>query len=250
MVLQTNPSTIVHVATMESENYATENTTWLNLNSSKFTVPPAMPSTNATPGGDQSIMMNNAYRVGPAKSLKVFPGDVITGSVSAYFSTTSGWSPVTTTTMAAAVSGVLAGGSSLIDGGISAAYNPSPGNPLLSLSGTGSSAYPNAYLNYILFDDQYNPLAGRSYPVQNLPNSRHTVQFDQSVAVQQLGYMFIYLSFDDNSAQNVYFDDLKIVVEESPVIQVNNYYPYGMVSGKNCTMHFIIIQEHLIFGSE
>jgi len=226
-ILQARPSTVIHMATMETENHADENLKWNNLNASKFVV---QASANATPGGNQAIRMNNAYRIGPAKSFKVFPGDLITGSVSAYFTSTSGYTAATAGTMATALSSVLAGGTAAIDGGITTAYNTT-GNPLIVLGGFGGSSFPSGYLNYILFDENYVPIKAKSFPVQNLPSTRHTIQFDAPLEVKELGYLFVYLSYDNNqSSLYLYFDDLKVVVDESPLIQVNNYYPFGMVS--------------------
>jgi len=57
------------------------------------------------------------------------------------------------------------------------------------------------------------------------------VQFDVPLEIKELGYLFVYLSYDNNqSTLYLYYDDFKITVDESPLIQVNNYYPFGMVS--------------------
>jgi RHS repeat-associated protein len=229
VVLQTNAITTTHAATMESENFNNENPKWLNLNSSRFTIPPSVLLANATPGGDQSIMMDKDYRVGPAKSFKVFPGDQINGNVQAYY-TTGGFSQAATTSaIITAVQAVLSGGSSVIDGAIQTAYTTT-GNSAIALGGYAGAAQPSAYLNYILFDENYVPLKAKSFPVQNNVGVRHTVAFDQTLQVDQLGYLFVYLSYDNENTIPVYFDELKITYTESPVIQVNNYYPFGLAS--------------------
>ena len=164
-----------------------------------------------------------------AKSFKVFPGDLITGSVEAYFTSTSGYTAATSQTMITALSAAMGGGVPAIDGGIATAYNTT-GNPLIALGGFGGSTFPSGYLNYILFDENYVPIKAKSFPIQKLPSTRHTVQFDAPLEVKELGYLFVYLSYDNNqSAYYLYFDDLRVVVEESPLIQVNNYYPFGML---------------------
>jgi RHS repeat-associated protein len=50
------------------------------------------------------------------------------------------------------------------------------------------------------------------------------------VSVKETGYLFIYLSYDNENTQPVYFDELKINHIESPVVQVNDYYPYGLTA--------------------
>ncbi|MCE2896176.1 MAG: DUF6443 domain-containing protein [Flammeovirgaceae bacterium] len=224
VVLQTSPVTTTHAATMESENFNTENPKWLNLNSSRF-----VQLANATPGGDQSIKMDKDYRVGPGKSFKVFPGDKIDGNVQAYFTAGSFSQAATTSAIVLAAQAVLSGGSSLIDGAIQSAYTTT-GNSAIALGGYRGAAQPSAYLNYILCDEFYVPLKAKSFPVQNTAGVRHTVAFDQTLQVDQLGYLFVYLSYDNENTIPVYFDELKITYTESPVIQVNNYYPFGLAS--------------------
>jgi len=48
------------------------------------------------------------------------------------------------------------------------------------------------------------------------------------ITAQEIGYIYIYLSYENTNTAigtEVYFDDFKITVQESAVIQVNNYYP-------------------------
>lgn len=89
--------------------------------------------------------------------------------------------------------------------------------------------HPSAFLNYILFDINYKPLAAQSVPVSATAGSPQPLALPE-ITAQELGYLFVYLSYDNNSGAEVHFDDFRITVVESPVIQVNNYYPFGMVS--------------------
>ncbi|TRX50873.1 RHS repeat-associated core domain-containing protein [Fulvivirga sp. M361] len=45
------------------------------------------------------------------------------------------------------------------------------------------------------------------------------------------GYILVYVSNESSMMTEVYFDDLKITVNEHPVIQTDNYYPFGMAHG-------------------
>lgn len=229
VVLGTTPAIATFAATMESDSYSTENTQWLNLNSSRYTIPPTMSVANATLGGDQSIMMNNEYRVGPARSMKVFPGDKVDANVMAYYGAASSLTQTTAGIMAAAVSTILTGGiGGGVDGAITQAYNTT-GNPLISLSPFQGTTKPSAFLNYILFDENYIVLEAKSSPLGATAGVLHQVQLPQ-VSVREPGYLFVYLSYDNESTAPVYFDELKIIYQESPIVQVNNYYPYGLVA--------------------
>ncbi len=67
-------------------------------------------------------------------------------------------------------------------------------------------------------------------PIGNTPGTSSQVSIPQ-VNVREPGFVFIYLSYDNESATYpIYFDELKIIYQESPVIQINNYYSFGLVA--------------------
>ncbi|MBX2944153.1 MAG: hypothetical protein KF860_17620, partial [Cyclobacteriaceae bacterium] len=218
VVLQTTPATLTFVATMETENHAVENEEWLNLNQSQY-----VPMLPVNAGGNEAIQMDSSYRIGPSRSFKVFPEDVVDASVLAYYASASGYTEAAVGVMANALQTSLLGGISVIDGGIATAYSTA-NNTDIALSPFQGSNKPSAFLNYILFDQDYMPLKAKSFAVGNSPNVQHTVQFDAPLMAEELGYMFVYLSYDNASTQPVYFDNLKVTYTESPVVQVNNYY--------------------------
>lgn len=227
VILGTNPSTLNYNATFESENNPPDDAQFLNIDHDKV-VPHAL--ANATPGGNEVIQMNNTYRVGPAKSLKVFPGDKINASVSAYYEGVSSMTRAPFQTMAAALISAMSGTTPVVDGSMSLAYtNSENALPGFGLSPFQGSSRPSAFINYILFDQNYVPKAAQSVPVGDSPNTRHQIQLPE-IEVKELGYVFIYLSYDNESTAPVSFDDFKITYKESPVIQVNAYYPYGMAA--------------------
>jgi len=224
VVLSTTPATLTFAATMEAESYSTENTQWLNLNPTYREVNGAA---NATPGGNEVLRMNNQHRVGPSKSFKVLPGDVINATVQAYYPSASGLTQATATVMTSAVQAVLSGGSPVVDGAISSVYGNTTNYPMFAPS--QGSTRPSAFINYILFDDFYQVLEAKSTPVGATANVRHAVNLP-TVNVKLPGYLFVYLSYDNESTAPVYFDEFKITYTESPVVQINQNYPYGMTA--------------------
>jgi RHS repeat-associated protein len=180
--------------------------------------------------------MNNTYRAGATRSLKVYPGDQIDASVSAYYAAATGLTPTPAAVMASALINIMSGGGvAPFDGGaIQTAYTNSENSVVgFSLSPDNGSTRPSAFLNYILFDENFVALEAKSVPVGTTAGVTHTLSFSGSfgvVSVKQPGYMFVYLSYDNESAHPVYFDELKISHLESPLVQVNDYYPYGLTS--------------------
>jgi RHS repeat-associated protein len=223
-VLQTTPNTFTYAATMESQNHAHESSQFFNLSSTNQV---AFAPANATPGGSKAYVMNASYKVGPARSFRVLPGDVIDANVMAYYP--SGGTHVKNglTAMGTAVASVLAGGTTAIVDGINASYTGTGSNPAFLLSPDQGSGKPSAFLNYILFNEHYQPIEARSQPVGSNANTLHAVVLP-TISVKETGYLFVYLSYDNTSGGDVYFDELKITYQESPVVQVNSYYPYGL----------------------
>src|SRR5690606_27588341 len=117
-----------------------------------------------------------------------------------------------------------------IDGAVTMAYSNSAASlPGFLLSDFQGPDKPSAFLNYILFDADFVPIEAKSVPVGNAPNTLHQISLPQ-IDVKELGHVFIYLSYDNESSHWVHFDDFRITYTESPVIQVNAYYPFGMAA--------------------
>ncbi|MCE2935794.1 MAG: DUF6443 domain-containing protein [Cyclobacteriaceae bacterium] len=227
VVLQTSPATLTYIATMETENHTFESARFQNIISGNLVTSPG----NVTPGGNEAIRLNSTNKMGPAKSLKVYPGDRINASAYSYYTTQGGFTKATTTAIAALVSPLFGGVTGAVGdpGSIASNVNTAYTGGGFALSPDQGTNSPSAFLNYILFDINYKPLAAQSVPVSATPNAPQLLALPE-ITAQELGYLFIYLSYDNNTGAEVHFDDFKITVVESPVIQVNNYYPFGMVS--------------------
>ena len=50
----------------------------------------------------------------------------------------------------------------------------------------------------------------------------------KEVTIKEPGYVYIYVSNEGSIAQEVYFDDFNVEHTKSPVIQVEDYYPFGL----------------------
>src|SRR5690606_34207458 len=118
--------------------------------------------------------------------------------------------------------------------------------PYLGLNGTdGSSGTgPKAYLNYIMFDRDFNPILGDPTQTnfkrmttaaretgQNMDTNPNGVAHERlfaTVTVKQPGYIYIYFSNEETDPVEVYFDDFKVTHTKSPVVGMENYYPFGL----------------------
>ncbi|MBX2963967.1 MAG: hypothetical protein KF687_15755 [Cyclobacteriaceae bacterium] len=192
---------------------------------------------NHTPGGSKVVRMNQSYRVGPAKSVRVYAGDVIDAEVWAYYESGSGYgtsAPLVSVIMGAvatAFGGVSAGGgeSGAIFNGVDNAFGA------FGLAGNQGDNVPAAYLNYILFDQQYNVMNMGWRPVTTASSwAKAKLSFDP-INIHEAGFIFVYLSYENESNNWVYFDDFKVTHSKSRIVQYNEYYPFGMQTASSWT---------------
>ncbi|ELR68720.1 hypothetical protein C900_05903 [Fulvivirga imtechensis AK7] len=190
---------------------------------------------NHTSGGSYSERLSgvDGETIGLAKSLAVFPGDTVKMEVYAKYFANQGGSTGIASNMLAAITAAFG-------------ITPDPGGegewvyetfealfgagPLVDNS-TNNGDAPAAYLNYLYFDKEYNLLDMGYDRISTVDlgddlTSAHERLHLQAV-VTQPGYLYIYLSNENNYIQDVYFDDLKIMHKKSPIQQETHYYPFG-----------------------
>lgn len=199
---------------------------------------------NHTTIGTYSQVLNggNNNQVGLAKSFAVNPGDVIDMEVYAKYeaATTTSNSLSTLFNALAGTFALNASGGTGIDG--QQAYNSFnslfAAGPIITSSNWESSAAPKAYLNYILFDQNFALVdfgfdqIGTNGEQVGVSPVTAADYLNLHVKVKQKGYLYIYLSNENPVIQNVYFDDLKIVYN-SGVEQISNYYAFGLAQASN-----------------
>ncbi|MBS1491346.1 MAG: RHS repeat-associated core domain-containing protein [Bacteroidetes bacterium] len=56
-----------------------------------------------------------------------------------------------------------------------------------------------------------------------------------TVTAKEAGYVFVYLSYEDQSNNWVYFDDFKVTVTPTNILQSNEYYPFGLLTQNSWT---------------
>ncbi|MBY0435940.1 MAG: hypothetical protein K2U26_17755, partial [Cyclobacteriaceae bacterium] len=192
---------------------------------------------NHTPAGGKVVRMNQSYPVGPAKNVKVYAGDKVDMEVWAYYEPTSGYGTgaptvaAMVTAVATAFGGVSggAGESGSIFNGVNSALTG------FGLGGNAGDAAPAAYLNYILYDQQYKVVdMGWTRMPASANFSKQRMSIPQ-ITVKEAGYVFVYLSYEDLSNNFVQFDDFKIVHTKSNLIQGSEYYAYGMQTASSWT---------------
>ena len=172
-------------------------------------------------------------RTGLAKSISVMPCDTIKAEVFAKYLDTnsSNWTAALNTILSQIASGTAPSGT-VVDGASYSASASSFTNAGL-LNTTGSSGVgPKAYMNWLVFDKNFVFKNGgfvrmsdiaREYG-QDAPHEKITAAF----TIDEPGYVYLYLSNENETPVDVFFDDWKITLAKSPLIQANTFYPFGM----------------------
>ncbi|HEY8933822.1 MAG TPA: DUF6443 domain-containing protein [Cyclobacteriaceae bacterium] len=222
---------IAPVATFESD---TNDNASQYLNATTNIV--SFTSANHTTSGSKVVKMNQTYKLGPAKTLSVFPGDKVDMEVWEYHEGSSGYGTTSTplTTLITSVAGQIGGTSGGVgDAGLK--YNGV--SSALNNFGTGGNqgdARPAAYLNYILFDKNYKVLDAGWQVAPSTTFTKQKLSFN-TLTIKEPGYVYVYLSYDDDSNNWVYFDDFKVTYTPTNVIQYNEYYPFGLQTTNSWT---------------
>jgi RHS repeat-associated protein len=102
------------------------------------------------------------------------------------------------------------------------------GANMLMASGSGVNPnVPKLYLNYLLFDDDFLPYDMGFDQVSVAGASAHE-KLSVTVLAKKPGYAYIYFSNENGKVVEVYFDDFKVEHIKSPIIQSQDYYPFGL----------------------
>ncbi len=196
------------------------------------------------PEGAFALRLNGSQneKTGLAKSLAVVPGDKVQLEVYAKYvdPNPSNTSNPAWIAMAAFLADVADGVPGAVIDGAGYAYGNSNSLPFGGLldktndPGTG----PKAYLNYLVFDEDFVPVLSKSgykrlsdAPKENGNDVAHE-KLDWEIDITEAGYVYIWLSNEEvelgGTPIEVYFDDFKVTHIKSPVISSSEYYPFGL----------------------
>jgi RHS repeat-associated protein len=278
----TIPTTDAVKATLEDENWSPEHGRFLNydeailVNQRMFDHthrqnPSAVTykSTRLTGGNTNAIY-------GLAKSLSVMPGDRIKIRVHAKYVDANDNITTGLRNFIQSISQIsTAPPGTIIDGGVSGSLGAGSLPPLLFNGESNGEGVPNAGISFITFDKSFRPIMDAGNPaifdltqsnfVPVTIDARETGSqidatfntqdlnehelLEREVFIKQPGYIYIYLSNENETPVDVFFDDFEVEHIHSPVIQMNDYYPFGLTYN-SVELEYMTPQRYKFQGQE
>lgn len=177
-------------------------------------------------------------KYGLAKSIAVMPGDLITAEVYAKYvdTNTNNWNAVLNNLMATIANSTAPAGT-FVDGGAAGSIGGTTFPFIGTLTRTGDSGTgPKAYLNYLIFDKNYVYKSGGFKRLSATPKETGTdvaherLAFDgaHQITITEPGYVYIYISNENDTQVDVYFDDFKVTQTKGAIVSSQDYYPFGL----------------------
>ena len=253
MTFTTKPSSDACTATLEAVNAPSEQSKFLRYDNAKRILSTLLDHTNGTaPGYSERLNGSTNEKFGLAKSLSVMPGDTLRLEVYGKYldPNTANWTAGLTSLVNQIATGT---GGTVVDGaGYLSSTSSFPFAGLLSTSGS-----PKAYLNWLVFDRNYVFIPGKS-GYQRMTTSAKEAGTDVAherlaspdIIIGEPGYVYVYLSNEETTPVEVYFDDFKVTQLKSPVIQTDDYYPFGLRYNSYSRENNLLNKTELFQGQE
>lgn len=235
-------------ATMETATAATEELFYSNLPASRISLPTNYPPNS--PSGNQKVARVNGststdYKIGPAIILKVMAGDKFNVSVNSWYKLNQGQTPNAPTGILSTLLGALNTAAGGLSGGkataqelsSSGALSPGVNSFLNNQTSGGNSSRPWAFLNWILFDEQFNFVSSSSgfeqvfaeseYNNGSYPNNNTKLHVRNDMPIDKSGFLYIYVS-NETPNIDVFFDNLTVTHSRGQILEEAHYYPFGL----------------------
>jgi RHS repeat-associated protein len=234
----------MYAATMETETAAQEVALFSNIEDTRAERPSGYPEDQTTEENKFVAKLNakeGGKKIGPSLVLRVMAGDTIQINAKVFYKSQGPTDDSQKAPVEDMVAGLVQafGGKGAEDGSHAseAVANNTPFNSDFYNNNyqrlkeknqeNGQSDRPKAYLNFVLFDDDFKLVEDNSgvRQVKASPDELQELGVEK-MAVEESGFLYVYTS--NESQQDVFFDNVVLRVASGPLLGETHYYPYGL----------------------
>ncbi|MCP9752803.1 RHS repeat-associated core domain-containing protein [Ferruginibacter sp. HRS2-29] len=245
------PAVTMENATYNGGTAITTEALYYNIDNTKAVANPSGSATYANNNGNPPYN-NNPYsntaatttkmyktnagtnKTGLGIVLKVMAGDKLNIYGKSYhLAPGGGYTTGTSTLSVADIIGTFIGAPSIAAKGVTAPQItgqsgfPTTVTGLLGSQPAQTSTTPRAFINWIMFDEQFG-YAGGGFDQVGASGSvkSHTISTIPTISIPKNGYIYVYVSNESN--YDVFFDNLQVIHTPGPILEETHYYPFGL----------------------
>lgn len=242
LVLTEQTDFSMYAASMETERAVIETATFSNTEETRSPKPAGYPQAKSTTKNEFVAKLNakeGGKKIGPSIILRVMAGDTVRIGAEAFYKSEGPAEKKQTTPEDMLASLLQAFGGDGTAENMHNAANTAVTSPFANVN---SSAYgrlkektpdqnrldrPKAYLNFVLFDDQFNLVENNSgvRQVNGNADELQTLTVGE-MPIQKTGFLYVYTS--NETAQDVFFDNVTVQEISGPLLEESHYYPFGL----------------------